>query len=421
MHKSCQFSFLCFDIEQHDYVVFQSPREEALYQELEHHRFIDVSTSLTINNTMSIGGINPKWGLRSNGVSRMQWFPRVEQQHPISYYALPDDVILIPFHSLNANNPGHLLWDDFLPMFTLLHIFQLQDDYHRLLLLRQVLPGRGLWASCDFLDARKGVCEKMFAKFGPLMGISPPLQVTTNRNFSLTFTKEAAATTNLICAKRAVAGIGMLTDHGIKLHGWEAHDYDSTHNIGRGGMLYQFRSYMMENLGMSPVLQINPTTMPWHILVNTNSSANFKRAQTFTPQMNAIQAYFNDRVRVTSMVAHKLSIQEQVRLTSQASIFITGSGGGAVTATFLPKGASLIIYFVEDGGIFNGRRDKLTAARLDWDIFNNMGYIRVHWLPLQTMDRPSDLQALVQLIDHEIHLMGDAAVSNAIQPVTPKG
>ncbi len=82
---------------------------------------------------------------------------------------------------------------------------------------------------------------------------------------------------------------------------------------------------------------------------------------------------------------------------------------GAVTATFLPKGASLIIYFVEDGGMHRGRRDFSTPARLDWDIFNNMGYIRVHWLPLQTMNTRSDLSALVQLIDHEIHLIGDTA------------
>jgi hypothetical protein len=84
---------------------------------------------------------------------------------------------------------------------------------------------------------------------------------------------------------------------------------------------------------------------------------------------------------------------------------------GAVTATFLPKGASLIIYFVEDGGIHRGRRDFSTPARLDWDIFNNMGYIRVHWLPLQTMNTRSDLSALVQLIDHELHLIGDTASS----------
>jgi hypothetical protein len=122
--------------------------------------------------------------------------------------------------------------------------------------------------------------------------------------------------------------------------------------------------------------------------------------------MAAVEKAFGDRVIVTPMVAHRLSIYEQARITSQAAIFVTGSGGGAVTASFLPRGASLIVYFTENGGMRNGKPDN-SPARLDWDIFNNMGYLRVHWLPLRTMNKESDLAALVQLVDHELHMLGD--------------
>jgi hypothetical protein len=49
--------------------------------------------------------------------------------------------------------------------------------------------------------------------------------------------------------------------------------------------------------------------------------------------MDAVQSFFQDRVKIISMVAHQLSIHEQVRITSQASIFITGSGGGTSITT----------------------------------------------------------------------------------------
>jgi len=39
------------------------------------------------------------------------------------YYELPEDVVLVPFHSMAARNVGHLMWDDHHPLFTLLSLF----------------------------------------------------------------------------------------------------------------------------------------------------------------------------------------------------------------------------------------------------------------------------------------------------------
>ena len=96
-----------------------------------------------------------------------------------------------------------------------------------------------------------------------------------------------------------------------------------------------------------------------------------------------------------------MSLEEQVAVAGQASIFISGCGGGAVTATFLPKVASVILYFLEDCGV-QDNKDTGTPARLDWDLFNNLGYLKVHWLPTKTMQTPRDLQALTVLVQHEL-------------------
>jgi hypothetical protein len=154
---------------------------------------------------LAIGSINGKWGLVD--VQLLKWFPTVRwgpvpttsQSHTGSelydydVYTLPPSVVMIPFHSLSAENPGHLVWDDLLPMYTLLEMFGFlknnkdnnepnngynnnnaddTNDWIDLLPIRYVLPGRerGLWAGCDWLDSKKKNCHSMLAKFGTLMG-----------------------------------------------------------------------------------------------------------------------------------------------------------------------------------------------------------------------------------------------------------
>lgn len=65
---------------------------------------------------VSIGSINGKWG-EVDG-QRLKWFPTIkwnsiEHESTKNYYdiyTLPSSVIMIPFHSLSASNPGHLVW-----------------------------------------------------------------------------------------------------------------------------------------------------------------------------------------------------------------------------------------------------------------------------------------------------------------------
>ena len=61
MHRSCRFSFLCFDTDKKEYVVFQSPEETNFLKHQDRRAFLDVSQSFmrknsTQINTMSLGG-----------------------------------------------------------------------------------------------------------------------------------------------------------------------------------------------------------------------------------------------------------------------------------------------------------------------------------------------------------------------------
>ena len=265
-HRSCHFNFLCLDMDAREYVIFQDAKESTLMSGV----------------GVSIGGINLKWGLSE--VPRMKWFPNIihyppqtanftkerkrRQHQPLQgFYALPSNVVLIPYHSFAAFNPGHLVWDDFLPIYTLLTMFFPQqngvpvlhdtmerlfrvggsvdvtttsgtsrkDDVMDLLLLRYKLPGDkpGLWASCDWQHDKSIECTKMLDKFKSLMIRNDRSKIVHQREVELELLESnsklfpspspsSRPKSNLVCAKNGLAGIGVLTDHGTrKIHGWD--------------------------------------------------------------------------------------------------------------------------------------------------------------------------------------------------------
>jgi hypothetical protein len=297
-------------------------------------------------------------------------------------------------------NAGHLVWDDFLPIYTLLSIFGLLGDDVQPLLTRYQLKQSALWATCDYIQENKDKCKALFAKFLPSMGVDPSTFSTTE---DFRFETAGNRKSNHVCARYGAAGIAMLTDHATKAHGWEPKDYTTTHNTGRGASLYTFRNFLMQNLKLpNPPLQ---TQAPYVITFSMLSSHSFKRSQDYITQMKAVNDTFStDELLVHGRVMQKLSVHEQVKLAARSAIFVTTSGGGAVTATFLPRGASLIIYYVGDGSREN---NKVTGkpARLDWDLFNHMSYIRVHWLPVKDMNTPQGVATFLQLIQNELHVI----------------
>jgi hypothetical protein len=365
MYRSCRFSLLCFDTERKDFVVFQDPDEKTIAPTLKERSFLDVSTMLENSSKplgVAIGGINSKWTFGETGAQRMRWFPRIETSSslPSTFYTLPAHVVMVPFHSLNGFNPGHLLWDDFLPLFSLLHIFQMDThEWEPLWMRYQLEPA--MWASCDFRAERREACLKMFQKFGPLMlRKSPKQKITTQlesyvdlNSTKRTFASSPKPKSNLVCAKQGLAGLGPLTDHGIeKGHGWDQKDYLTTHNMGRGGLLWQFRQYTMRNLGIEQ--NTYPTSRPFKIVFSVQSSSS--RSINFDDEIALLKKELDPKqavVQVYKFSAH--SLEEQVEVASQAAIYISACGGGVATATFLPRGSALFLYYNHDGGVKNNR------------------------------------------------------------------
>lgn len=296
------------------------------------------------------------------------------------------------------------MWDDFLPIYTLFKSF-FPEDHHSLQMMRYILPGEGMWATCDMNENKQKDCASMFSKFLPLMGQSQE-SFTTNQDTKLQMhDANKKPESNLICARHGAAGLGMLTDHGTKLHGWHDEDYHVMHNHGRGSHLWKLRNFMVENvLGDAAAASTSQSSSkpPYKIVFSVGSSKTNQRNMDFSLQQEAVRKEFGDMVEVQAVKMKNLPLKEQVQLASQASIYISVCGGGAVTATFLPRGASLFLYYDEDGGQHQNVKTFL-PARLDWDLLNNLGYVRTHWLPTHTRD--DDIPLLVQLIRHELDII----------------
>jgi hypothetical protein len=413
LQRSCVFSMLCYDLVERDFVIFQSHQEEVLNRFLHARPAMQASSTIYLkpNETtgVALGGINKKWNLaidKKPSSKGFKWFPRVLNATPgmMTHYALPSNTVMIPYHSLAAKNPGHLVWDDFLPIYTLLTMFQLQNQV--LLPLRVLFSDIKLWSSCEASGENERMCKNMIHKFASLLvGQDYPYNLTTSADAHFVpVSSKQERQSNYVCAPRGAAGLGPLTDHGTKkLHGWIRDDYKITHNHGRGALLYEFRNFMLENLGL-PITPIRPSP-PFKVVFSVASSDIKTRDMDFAKQIDTLKQNFPPEVlSVKSYVMKDLSVYDQVKVASEASIFITICGGGAVTGMFLPKGATVILYYLEHGGVEYGVPTH-AAAYLDWDLFNNLSHLRTHWLPTQTMDQRVDCRALVLLVQQELELL----------------
>ena len=193
----------------------------------------------------------------------------------------------------------------------------------------------------------------------------------------------------LVCAPHGVVGSGYFADHGDKnWHGQSPRDYEKPHNVGRGCSFRRFRSWMLSNMGLRPENTDKlPSRDPYLILVSVDSSE--RRGVDFAAQIEALKKTLGSRAKIQAVKFPTMSISEQISLATKAAAIVSVTGGGSSTGYFLPPGASLYLFH-------NG--DKY----LDWDVYNNVPDIRVHWLRRENRDEPSSLTTLTSLVASEL-------------------
>ena len=445
MYQSCRFTNLCFNVNTTQYVLFPTTTNQT--------------TKLTYDSqsVVALGGINPRWDMNKQaplsqdepvvddrGSYKVQWFPQVvrltasAKNDEYQIYWLPSSTIWIPFYSFAGHNVGHLLWDDFYAIYKVTMLFQVPlvsptppppptttTTTPFWFLLRHVLQDT-LYASCDIRRNKRMQCTQNFVKFLPLLGVDPQTfsstkrtQLQVNNNQDTTSPVDDDSRPVLICARHGVAGLGMLTDHGRHDHGWESKDFWIPHNLGHGRTFYNFRQYMIDHWTSTnkikgnrrdSVIQkkdatMNDKTITTVITFSLLSSRDLDRRLDFDRQIDTLKKTLSpdDHVQVQALKFWNLTVDEQIQVMLDTDIFVSSCGGSSMISTFLKRDASLILFYNSTGGLdFEHLASNGRPARLDWDLLNNAGHLRLHWLPLTGMDTEWGLELFARLIRHEV-------------------
>ena len=132
-YRSCHFQNLCFDMTDREFVLFTSEEQRSLENALRKvgpHQFWTASNTLNDTMAVSVGGLHPRWG----GLDvALKWYPKfrtvdeLDVEENNGFYMLPKDTVFVPWNSYYGYNPGHIITDDFLPIYTLLSYFGLTD------------------------------------------------------------------------------------------------------------------------------------------------------------------------------------------------------------------------------------------------------------------------------------------------------
>jgi hypothetical protein len=388
LFRSCELTTLCFDLNQRDIVMYVDSSKDLA------DRWWS-STQVHPNQAIVAGESQPRtWFLAppqsSSPIQRIgQFRPRIGKP-PSSHYRL--NATLLPFyrHPTSYRNPGHLLWDDFLSIYTLLDIFDRTDD--RLFLAQMRRP-----KSQTFSEPVPPF--DIITKFLPLMGdFDYNLNIFQDYDLKLKHPKfKNDGTDRVICFDHGLIGSGMFSDHGeTRWHGQWKSDRVLPHNIGRGGLFRRYRSYLLKNVGISSQ-QNTMQRHPYKVVVSISSSTKSDRANvSFATQIEALSR-LEPRIQIQTVQMSKLSLLEQIQVTSTAAFYISVTGGGTATAMFLPKRAHLILYYVP-------------TRYLDWDFWNNFPHIQTHWVPRSRYDRGEDTalednERLLELITKEMDIL----------------
>jgi hypothetical protein len=200
------------------------------------------------------------------------------------------------------------------------------------------------------------------------------------------------AKSKFVCAKTGLTGHGQSGQHASHRYNPSTtkmgDDQDIVpHHHGGGGFFRRFRRFMLDNLGINDEDPEILASEPAQVLFAMNSSTGIPRGGIpLDILMEHLRPSFNEsEVHMKATIMHKHSIEEQARILTRTKVLFMAAGGGTFPSIFLPEGAHLVIFY------FKGF--------LDWDYWQNMGHISVHWIPCKDVFNPQYYPAFQHLLE----------------------
>ena len=444
MHRSCHFRFLCFNISSREFEIYSRPDDETFESVALHRPFMDLSSSVipphdkssnTTGSGVSLGSGTVRYsytdgydGDDSHRQETQKWFPTVVRSSPPErYYALEEDLVFVPFHSETRTSQERqcsVVWDDLFPIYNLLSMFQLASPDKEALLMR-TLPLSGSKENSDenaslqrHLERFRSLMlqsDKHKRKSGgqrPYLGMTnwtsqfeamlmscdtpPSLRLSAQNNMS-------PLQSGLVCAKDGVAGLG---PHGIRYMKGKNHRV-IFHNQGRGSLLWSFRSYCLENLGLSTSSSSQSVVRDRSETGDSKDTSSDVRivlsAQTQLSEFLSSAMIHHDQIEIESHdFSNDEDIVSRIKLMIGTTVFMADCSDATTTAAlFLPKGASMVLLFNDN----HGGDETSESACLEYkNLLNNLSHVFVHWLPVSVIQTQEGREILLDIVQRATRL-----------------
>eukprot|EP01065_Artemidia_motanka_P004604 TRINITY_DN12186_c2_g1_i1.p1 TRINITY_DN12186_c2_g1~~TRINITY_DN12186_c2_g1_i1.p1 ORF type:complete len:518 (+),score=165.54 TRINITY_DN12186_c2_g1_i1:100-1653(+) len=347
--SSCRFRYLCFDIEKKEFVYYRKPGDPFG----SFHGVALAAPNVAWNKTEQL---------------RNRWMPRIEDRPADRRTPMLTDQTAYVIHAEHCGaNVMHLVMDSFLPWYLIVRLFGLEQ-----LKLQPLRVPLLLWGTCDFTalrakakpgtklyapgaEHRVETCRRTYKRWLPTM-------VPGQETLPLTTTWEPQGRKRgVVCIPHSAAGVGVLSDHCFRSHGWHWDKEKNTlhHcNQGRGGMLWGFRRHLMSAVGIDH--SIAPTR---HVVAFLTGGSRASWPRLTVPAAKELKAR---GVEVWQGTFDGMPARQQMQLLQGATAAVAAMGGNTVSCLFLPRGAGLIL--LHD-----------SQSRLDWELWTHVSHLSVRW------------------------------------------
>ena len=284
----------------------------------------------------------------------------------------------IIYESYNAENFGHFVGDELLPLYRAADLFGYAQELNNIQVVRW-MDGSPYNKACTTVDERRR-CDRLYNALFPLLS-RRPLQLMTADNESF-------------CVSDLIVGIGMLSDHCDDRTGHGRLQNEEAHcNYGSAQQFWRFREHLVNNSrsrartkrGALRATRRNITTAT--IVVSTRRMGDkvYRLPSNYEQAMRSVALILNQSIIFVDIAT--LPIGEQIKLVSQAQLLTSAAGGASFIGLFLPKGASMILF-----------SDETHDRQLDFGFFAALSHIDVTYV-LSKRRQPVSLKEMLYLAD----------------------
>ena len=292
-----------------------------------------------------------------------------------AYALLPQRTgVHIMYESYNAENFGHFIGDELLPLYQAADLFGFANHLNDIQVVRWIDNNPNNKA-CGTVDDRRR-CDRLYNTMFPLLS-RRPLQHLTANNESF-------------CVSDLIVGIGMLSDHceDRTFHG-RLPDGDPRCNYGSAQTFWRFREHLFNNArskrGDLQATRHNVTAATIVVCTRRTGNKLYRLPSNYERVMRTVALILNTTITFVDITT--MPIDEQIDLVSQAQLLTSPAGGASFIGLFLPKGASMVLF-----------SDKTHDRQLDFGFFSALSHVEVTYI-LTKRRQPVSLKDILYMVD----------------------